>query len=46
MRKSPSFAEYPTRWFAKEIAYHRGVLSKPDYKGWGCVKCAAATASS
>jgi hypothetical protein len=37
MRKYPSFAklaEYPTRWFAEDIAYRMGVLSKPNYKGW------------
>ncbi|PUE51116.1 hypothetical protein B9Z45_15055 [Limnohabitans sp. 2KL-17] len=36
MRKYPSFAklaEYPTRWFAEDIAYRMGVLSKPNYKG-------------
>jgi hypothetical protein len=37
MRKYPSFAklaEHPTRWFAEDIAYRMGVLSKPNYKGW------------
>jgi hypothetical protein len=36
MRKYPSFAklaEHPTRWFAEDIAYRMGVLSKPNYKG-------------
>jgi len=37
MRKYPTFAklaEYPTLWFAEDIAYRMGVLSKPNYKGW------------
>lgn len=37
MRKYPSFAklaEYPTRWFAEDIAYRMGVRSNPNYKGW------------
>jgi hypothetical protein len=37
MRKYPTFAklaENPTRWFAEDIAYRMGVLSKPNYKGW------------
>ena len=37
MRKYPAFAklaEHPTRWFAEDIAYRMGVLSKPNYKGW------------
>ena len=37
MRKYPSFAklaQHPTRWFAEDIAYRMGVLSKPNYKGW------------
>jgi len=37
MRKYPSFAklaEHPTRWFAEDIAYRMGVLTKPNFKGW------------
>jgi hypothetical protein len=37
MRKYPAFAKlaaHPTRWFAEDIAYRMGVLSKPNYKGW------------
>ena len=36
MRQYPAFAKlaaYPTRWFAADIAYRMGVLSKPNYKG-------------
>lgn len=37
MRKYPSLAklaEHPTRWFAEDIAYRMGVLTKPNFKGW------------
>jgi hypothetical protein len=37
MRKYHSFAklaEHLTHWFAEDIAYRMGVLSKPNYKGW------------
>jgi hypothetical protein len=37
MRKSPAFAklaEYPTRWFAEDIAYRMGVWERGNWKGW------------
>jgi len=29
-----NLVKHPTRWFAEDIAYRMGVLSKPNHKGW------------